>query len=93
MPAYNPPDAHYCHIKAYENQEDNFKLIGPKGNNFKRLTNKLNIEYLWWNIDSNVIEIWGPFSQMLKSRMYLEQYKDKFYKKHCQKTEIESRDD
>ena len=83
MPPYSPPSSHYCEIKAFYSQSDNLKFIGPGGHNFKRLTTKLNIEYLWWNIERNVFEIWGPHSKMIPSAKYLNSYMDRFQNKHC----------
>ena len=86
MPPYDPPSAHYCEINAFTNPGDNFKLIGPDGHNFKRLTLKLNVEYIWWNIERNVIEIWGPYSKMKYSQEYMNKYMHRFHEKHCQST-------
>ena len=84
MPPYNPPSTHYCEMNAFPNASDNFKLIGPKGHNFKRLTVLLRVEYMWWNMERNVIEIWGPYAKMNSSQKYLSKYMTKFYKKHCE---------
>jgi hypothetical protein len=89
MPPYNPPSAHYCEINAYTNPTDNFKLVGPQGHNFKRLTEKLGIEYLWWNMERNVIEIWGDYSKMNSSHKYLSKYMKRFYSRHCENTQFE----
>jgi len=83
MPPYDPPNSHYCEINAFNLPGDNFKIVGPAGHNFKRLTTKLGIEYLWWNIERNVFEIWGPESKMKSSSKNLNSYMHKFYDKHC----------
>ena len=87
MPPYNPPSSHYCEINAFNSPTDNFKFIGPGGQNFKRLTAKLNVEYLWWNMERNVFEIWGPFSKMNSTKKYLNSYMHRFYDKHCKDSE------
>ena len=82
MPPYNPPSTHYCEINGFSHSIDNFKFIGPNGQNFKRLTDKLSIEYLWWNMERNVIEIWGPHSKIKHAKKYLSDYMVRFAKKH-----------
>lgn len=83
MPPYCPPSTHYCEVNAYPCQSANLKIIGPGGHNFKRITKKLGIQYLWWNIQRNVFEIWGPYEKMNSSSNYLIKYMDRFYDKHC----------
>ena len=83
MPNYSPPNSHYCEINAFHSQSDNLKIIGPQGRNFIRLTTKLEIEYLWWNMERNVFEIWGAYSKMNSSAKYLNAYMHRFYDKHC----------
>lgn len=83
MPPYDPPTTHYTEINAFTNNLDNFKLIGPKGSNFKRLTILLGVNYIWWNMERNVIEIWGPYNKMNSSKKYLSKYMHRFYEKHC----------
>ena len=83
MPEYNPPSTHYCEINAFTSPSDNFKLIGPNGHNFKRLTNLLGVQYMWWNIERNVIEIWGPYSKMSSSQKYMSKYMTRFHEKYC----------
>ena len=92
MPPYDPPSTHYCEINAFTNAQDNFKLIGPQGHNFKRLTVLLGLQYIWWNMERNVIEIWGPYSKMNSSQKYLTKYMARFYTKHCQNTEKKDMD-
>ena len=82
MPPYSPPNTHYCEINAFNSQSDNFKIIGPGGNNFKRLTSKLKIDYLWWNIERNVFEIWGSESKIKPASTFLISYMYRFYEKH-----------
>ena len=83
MPPYNPPNTHFCQTQAYENKTDNLKIIGPKGSNFIRLTKKLNIQYLWWNTNTNVIEIWGSEEKLDNAKSYLNKYMVRFFQKHC----------
>ena len=86
MPEYNPPNTHYCECKAFDKVEENLKFIGPGGNNFKRLTTKLHVKYIWWNSTKNIIEIWGPEDRLEHAHEYMNNYMIRFYNKHC-KTE------
>ena len=36
-----------------------FQIIGKEGNVFKAITHQSGTEYIWWNSERNVIEIWG----------------------------------
>ena len=38
-----------------------FAFIGKTGKRFYWLTQKLGIDYLWYDKDRKVIEIWGPY--------------------------------
>jgi len=60
MPEYNPPVAHYAHFKVDQTSiKGILRAIGKNGCRFKELTEKLNLKYLWWNKDLNIIEVWG----------------------------------
>jgi len=85
MPPYNPPctTSYYSHIHAFPKIKSNLKLIGKSGNNFIRLTNKLNIEYIWWNKELNIIEIWGPKDKIAYSKNYMTKYLERFFARHC----------
>ena len=84
MSTYNPPkDVPNCFINAFPNKNDNFKLIGPQGNNLKRITEMLKVTYIWLHLDKNVIEIYGDEKKLPKAIRYFEKYLTKFYKKHC----------
>ena len=39
-------------------------LIGNDGKHFKRITNMSNTNYIWWNNDTKVIEVWGPENRL-----------------------------
>jgi hypothetical protein len=60
MGVYDPPNAHYAHIKVNEATVSTMlRMIGKEGCNFKRWTDKYNLKYLWWNKENKVVEIWG----------------------------------
>lgn len=84
MSAYNPPiGVPHCVINAFPNKNDNFKLIGPSGNNLKRITEMLKLNYIWLHIDKNVIEIYGTEKKLEKAVRYFNKYLTTFYNKHC----------
>ncbi len=63
MAPYAPPSAHYAHVRVDLYDEDMiWKFIGPKGRRFYKLTDTLNMYYIWWNKKLRIIEIWGPYS-------------------------------
>ena len=62
MPEYNPPIAHYCHVSVPDVPESTMlKLIGKGGYFFKKITADCDANYIWWNKEKNIIEIWGKF--------------------------------
>ena len=62
MAPYNPPNAHYAHINVSDYSPDFiWSIIGSDKKGFYELTAKLNLRYIWYNEDKNIIELWGPF--------------------------------
>jgi hypothetical protein len=62
MAPYQPPNAHYSQMDVSKYTEDEiFSFIGKTGKKFYWLTQKLGLDYLWYDKDRQVIEIWGPF--------------------------------
>jgi hypothetical protein len=81
MPAYNPPVAHYTEVDATDLSVTQFlRAIGKEGIHFKKLTSRTGAEYIWWDQDRNVIEIWGSYGSLAagaarKVRKYLDKIK------------------
>jgi hypothetical protein len=62
MAPYTPPNSHYSQMDVSEYDEDRlFAFIGKTGKKFYWLTHKLGLDYLWYDKERKVIEIWGPF--------------------------------
>lgn len=62
MAPYTPPNAHYSQMDVSEYTEDQiFAFIGKTGKKFYWLTQKLGLDYLWYDKERKVIEIWGPY--------------------------------
>ena len=62
MAPYTPPTAHYSQMDGSEYTEDQiFAFIGKTGKKFYWLTQKLGLDYLWYDKERKVIEIWGPY--------------------------------
>lgn len=79
MAPYNPPIAHYCHVSVSNlTDETILKAIGKAGYHFKKITNDCGANYIWWNKDLKVIEIWGPFSCMTKTKNTVENHLEKY---------------
>ena len=67
MPPYNPPNTFYREIQGIEDKTIMFKIVGKNGKHFKYLTETLGIDYLWWDIKRNVIEVWGPHKKLVSA--------------------------
>jgi hypothetical protein len=62
MAPYTPPTTHYSQMDVSEYTEDQvFSFIGKTGKKFYWLTQKLGLDYLWYDKERKVIEIWGPY--------------------------------
>tara|TARA_B100001094_G_scaffold284706_1_gene298380 strand:- start:4589 stop:4849 length:261 start_codon:yes stop_codon:yes gene_type:complete len=72
MPSYNPPIAHYSQINVSEFAiETILAAIGKKGQGFINQTNKLGLDYLWWDSERKVVEIWGSFQAVKNAPIQL----------------------
>ena len=67
MAPYSPPNTFYREIKGIEDKAVMYKIIGKNGHHFKHLTAKLGIEYLWWDMKRNVVEVWGPHKKLVSA--------------------------
>lgn len=62
MAPYMPPSSHYSQMDVSGYTDDQiFAFIGKTGRRFYWLTQKLQLDYLWYDSERKVIEIWGPF--------------------------------
>ena len=69
MAPYTPPTAHYSQMDVSMYDEDRlFAFIGRTGKRFYWLTQKLGLDYLWYDKERKVIEIWGPYYTHLNSQ-------------------------
>lgn len=86
---YNPPDAFYTQIDlpVYINPGI---FIGRAGYYFKQITDTSGSEYIWYNDERKVIEVWGPewslpFAlKLLRQRMVQFQDPSDLYKWYVQ---------
>jgi hypothetical protein len=61
MAPYTPPNVHYSQMDVSMYDEDRiFAFIGKTGKRFYWLTHTLGLDYLWYDKERKVIEIWGP---------------------------------
>lgn len=66
---YKQQDAHYCHVSVKEYSDDVMdKVMGYKGAYFKAFTEVMKLKYVWWNKETQVIELWGQFKRMKDAR-------------------------
>ena len=62
MAPYQPPPAHYSQMDVSEYSETEiFRFMGKTGKKFYWLTQKLGLDYLWYDKKRKIIEIWGPY--------------------------------
>lgn len=72
MAPYTPPSSHYSQMDVSSYTEDQiFAFIGKNGKRFYWLTQKLGLDYLWYDKDRKVFEIWGPFYTHLNQQSAL----------------------
>lgn len=48
-----------------------WKVIGKEGRVFKAITKKSNVKYIWYDSNTNVIEIWGNRINLMKAEVLL----------------------
>lgn len=66
---YSPPIAHYSHIDVSHVPPSVMdEIMGYKGAYFKAFTQAMRLKYVWWNKDTSVVELWGPYEHMLESQ-------------------------
>ena len=59
-----PINCHYRQCKFEFDEKLIPFLIGNDGKHFKRITNMSNINYIWWNNEKKIIELWGPENRL-----------------------------
>lgn len=65
MAPYNPPITHYTELDVSSYSVDLLLcLVGKGGNGFYKLTDRLRLEYIWYDIDRKVVELWGSYSSL-----------------------------
>ena len=75
MPPYNPPNAHYNQIDVSDfSIEEMLYAIGKNGHRFKKMTADTGTQYIWFDKERNVVEIWASFEAF-----YFEDVKNKIY--------------
>jgi len=69
MAPYSPPNSHYSQMDVSKYDEDHiFGFIGKTGKRFYWLTRLLGLDYLWYDKERKVIEIWGPYCTHLNKQ-------------------------
>ena len=84
MAPYDPPNAHYAHVDV-SMYEDSMILcmIGKGGQGFYKITDWLNMDYVWFDSEAKRIELWGPYESFLNgARQKLENSLEVFSKKY-----------
>jgi len=79
---YTPPIGFYNQITINLTTSELRQLVGRNGCNFKFLTRKFNLSYIWLNKEQKVIEIWGKTENLLPSKFGILSYIENFQFKH-----------
>ena len=70
----------YYEIPAYEDKTANIRLMGFKGENLKRITDILNIDNIWLDLENSVLRVYTQSSKKIKkTKKYITKYLSKFY--------------
>jgi hypothetical protein len=96
MAPYTPPTTHYSQMDVSDYTDDQvFAFIGKTGKRFYWLTQKLGIDYLWYDKERKVIEIWGPYYTHLnqQSAHLIRCEMDFFLKPKLEESVIENQDE
>lgn len=96
MAPYTPPTTHYSQMDVSDYTDNQiFAFIGKTGKRFYWLTQKLGIDYLWYDKDRKVIEIWGPYYTHLnqQSAHVIRCELDFFLKPKLEKTKSDIQDE
>jgi hypothetical protein len=65
MAPYDPPNCHYTELDVSSfDPEKIFRFVGQNGKRFYWLTHITNTEYIWFNKERKVIEIWGSWESL-----------------------------
>lgn len=65
MAPYDPPIAHYSQLDVSTYTDEQMLMaIGKSGKGFYNLTDRLGLNYLWWDKDRKIVELWGSFGSL-----------------------------
>ena len=81
MTDYSPPNTFYSQTYGLFETQDMYKFIGKNGAHFKFLTTKLGLDYIWWNKDTNIIELWGPHHKLKYAKKIMDEKLCEFMEK------------
>lgn len=78
---YTPPlgKAHYRHFHVPEEWKPHIKqIIGRDGCNFIKATKQSRCSYIWHHRDTDIIEIWGPQSNIMQGEECVRKIAEKY---------------
>ena len=82
MTDYSPPNTFYSQTYGLFENQDMYKFIGKNGAHFKFLTTKLGLDYIWWNKDTNIIELWGPHHRLKYAKKIVDDKLNEYIQKN-----------
>ena len=56
-------------------------IIGKNGYNFTKMNEKMNLNYIWYNKDTNAITLYGPSSKLDEAEKYVKKVIEGYTKK------------
>jgi len=77
MPEYDPPNAFYTQIDLPRYIKPEI-FIGKEGCHLKRMTELSKCDYLWYDFERGVIEVWGKEHRLPKALRMLKKRIDSF---------------
>ena len=64
---YNPPVAYYSQVDVPDFIQVGL-LVGKNGRHFKKYTAQSGCQYIWYDKDRNVIELWGSEPSLIRAK-------------------------
>jgi hypothetical protein len=77
MPEYDPPNAFYTQVSLPKHIKPEI-FIGREGCHLKRMTELSGCDYLWYDFERGVIEVWGKEHRLPKAVKMLNKRIDSF---------------
>lgn len=89
MAPYKPPaDAHYAHVVTDFSLKQMLEFMGKGGQRFKRFTEMNKLEYVWWNKEMHLIEMWGNHKDLTQCVQHMKNMMETFRMRYIQENKV-----